>query len=189
MNNLLAPLEKFDDFESADITPENITKIPIPDVSYLIKQNSNVGRSESKPLTKYAKEFDKFCEWSALPKDLRKPKTAMEWERRNLMPKGYTNYFKSREDYMNKRLTYFWNWMMDLYPDVVYAVYQRASHAKGSDKAAGIFIDLLSKKMNLDKPQVQIQPMVLLGVPQERIDALFVPKGYQEAIDATNQSK
>lgn len=184
MDTLLAPLEQLD---SKDLlTPDLDSKIPIPDVRYLTKANSNTGKVENKPLLKYAKEYEQFCEWSALPKDLRKPKTAMEWERKHLLPKGYSNYFKSREDYMNKRLTYFWNWMMDLYPDVVYAVYQRASHAKGSDKAAGIFIDLLSKKMNLDKPKVQVQPMVLMGVAQDKIDALFVPKGYQEAIDITN---
>lgn len=185
MDNLLLPLEQLEKLQAEDaeeiakateVLPE--VKIPIPNPSYLLKESKLAGRKEDQTLTKYAKEYEDFCEWSSRPKELRKPKTAVEWERKNLLPKGYSQFFKQREDYSNKRLQYFWDWMMDLYPDVVYAVYQRASNAKGSDKAAGIFIDLLSKKMNLDKPKMQIQPMVLMGVPQDKIDALFVPKDY-----------
>ncbi len=187
MDSLLAPLEQLKGIEIPDMPitvkghGKEDRKIPIPSMDHLTKVNSNVGKTDSKELTKYSKEYEEFCKWAALPKELRKPKTAIDWEKRNLLPKGYSNYFKSRDDFATKRWTAFWDWMMDLYPDVVYAVYQRASHAKGSDKAAAIFIDLLSKKMNLDQPRVQVQPMVLMGVPQESIDKLFVPKGYVEA--------
>lgn len=180
-DNLFAPLDELEKELEKEISEKVIpleTKIPIPNPSYLMKESKNMGLKENQPLVKHAKEYEEFCKWSALPKDLRKPKTALDWEKKHKIPKGYTAYFKSREDFRNKVLSNFWDWMIELYPDVVYAVYQRAVNNKGSDKAAGIFIDLLSKKMNLDKPRVQVQPMVLMGVPQENIDKLFTPKNY-----------
>ena len=187
-DNLFAPLEELekelDDMlteVATKVTESKDTKIPIPNPSYLMKESKLAGTAGTQPMVKHGKEFEEFCKWSALPKELRKPKTAQEWERKNKIARGYTHYFKTREDFRTKTLTYFWDWMMDMYPDVVYAVYQRATNKKGSDKAAGIFIDLLSKKMNLDKPRVQVQPMVLMGVEQSAIDKLFTPKDYTNA--------
>ncbi|MEK6881906.1 MAG: hypothetical protein AABY22_19970 [Nanoarchaeota archaeon] len=183
-DNLLAPLEQLETYKKEMEQEESIKlkpydpKIPIPNPSYLLKESKLAGVKTNQPLTKYGKEYEEFCKWSALPKDLRKPKTATDWEKKHLMPKGYTQVFKTREDFRTKMLSYFWDWMMDIYPDVVYAVYQRAINK--SSKDAGIFIDLLSKRMNLDKPRVQVQPMVLMGVPQEQIDKLFTPKSYDD---------
>lgn len=185
-DNLLAPLSSFKLPALDDEKEETLdTKIPIPSPEYLKKmtndKSAHPGDSDSK-LVKYQKEYDAFCKWAALPKEERKPKTAAEFERKNFLPKGYTNYFKGRDDFMDKRLNYFWDWMMDLYPDVVHAVYKRSVSAKGSSKDAQIFIELLSKKLNLDKPKLQVQPMVLMGVPQDKIDALFTPKGYDNGV-------
>lgn len=174
--DLLAPL---DTITTKDITKDIETKIPIPSPDYLKKNAAKTDKGQGAPLTKYAKQYEEFCRWAAMPKDVRDPESAVAWERKHMMPKGYTNFFKAREDFNDKRLTYFWEWMMDLYPDVVYAVYKRAIGK--SSKDAGIFIDLLSKKMNLDKPRMEIQPMVLVGVPQDKIDKLFVPKDYEDA--------
>lgn len=184
MDSMLAPLVDLDNLESKDLTPENLdTKIPIPSISHL-NSTGITNTKKSTELIKYQDEYDKFCNWAALPKDLRKPPTAVAFEKKYMLPKGYTNYFKARDDFPTKRWTAFWDWMADLYPDVVMAVYNRAvSKTKGSDKAAGIFIDLLSKKMNLDAPRVSVQPMVLMGVPQDKIDALFVPKDYKDAVN------
>ena len=183
--NLLKPLEDLERYKEeieAEVLeePKKIdVKIPIPNPAYLLKESKLAGKRDDRPLAKYTKEYDEFCRWSALPKDLRNPKTALLWEKKNMMPRGYTQYFKQREDFTNNRLTFFWEWMMDVYPDVVYAVYQRATNkTKGSDKAAGIFIELLSRKMNLDKPKVQVQPMILMGIEQAKIDAIFMPKDY-----------
>lgn len=180
--DLLSPLEDLtlEDLKSADLD----TKIPIPSPKHLRKTHQMSASMEATPMKKYGKEYELFCEWAAMPKDLRKPKTAVEFEKRYLLPKSYTNYFKSREDFRDKTLTYFWNWMMDIYPDVVYAVYKQSVDNKNM-KAAAIFLELISKKMNLDKPRVQVQPMVLMGVPQEKIDALFVPKDYDNIADIT----
>lgn len=187
MDKLLAPLDELDKLTAKELTPEKMeSKIPIPSIAHLTKLNSNHGKADNQVLIKYQKEYDLFCSWSALPKDLRKPPTAVAFEKRHLLPKGYTNYFKSREDYPTKRWTAFWDWMMDLYPDVVYAVYSKAT-MKGDSKAAGIFVDLVSKRMNLDKPRVTVQPMVLMGVPQDQIDALFTPKDYSTILDVPKE--
>lgn len=177
MDTLLAPL---DELTSQDLIKDDLeTKIPIPNPAYLKKKSVNEGKAGNGPLLKYAKEYDEFCKWASLPKDVRRPKTALEWERQKLLPRGYSDHFKARDDFSDKRLAYFWDWMMDLYPDVVYAVYRRAKDK--SSKDAGIFIDLLSKKMKLDAPRLTVAPMILVGVPQDKIDNLFVPKEYHEA--------
>ena len=194
MDSLLAPLEELQQTSDVSIkgsSPSEVdTKIPIPDPSYLLKTpkpRTGLQREQEQPLRKYEKEYEAFCEWSALPKELRKPKTATEFERKHLLPRGYTYYFKTREDFRDKSINYFWEWLMDLYPDVVHAIYKRAIGK--SDKAAGIFMDLIAKKMNLDKPKVTVQPMVLMGVAQEKIDQLFVPKEYEKVLDATPEKK
>ncbi len=176
--NLLKPLEEL---QLPDLEDEKIdTRIPIPSPEYLKKLNKE-RPTENRTLVKYNKEYEEFCRWAALPKVERKPKTALDFEKKYLLPRGYTNYFKSRDDFNDKRLVYFWEWMIDLYPDVVHAVYKRAVD-KGGSKDAQIFIELLNKRLNLDKPKLQVQPMILMGVPQDKIDALFVPKGFDGSI-------
>jgi hypothetical protein len=178
-DTLLAPLT---DFKLPKLDDEELdTKIPIPSPEHLKKLTKTSDSPIDAKLMKYQKEYEKFCQWAALPKEQRKPKTAVEFERKNFLPKGYTNYFKQREDFMDKRLTYFWEWMMDLYPDVVHAVYKRAVD-KGGSKDAQIFLEMITKRLNLDKPKLQVQPMILMGVPQDKIDALFTPKGYDSSI-------
>lgn len=154
------------------------TKEPleIPDPLHLAVPKK--GYNQNKPLYDYDRAFYAFCRWSATPKALRKPKSEAAWEAANQLPKQYTQKFKDREEYRPQVMKNFWNLMMDLFPDVVYSVYQRAVKKKGSDKAAGIFIDLLSKRMKIDTPKVQVQPMVLMGVPQEKVNALFTPKNF-----------
>lgn len=188
-DQLLPSLEELEGFEeeieekvrTAPIKPVSEKSIPIPSPDYLTKQLAPSNTKDEQIMTKYAKEYEAFCRWAALPKDLRKPKTAKDFERKNYLPKSYTQFFKKRSDFRTKTISYFWEWMMDVYPDVVYSVYQQSVNSKNM-KAAAIFIDLLSKKMNLDKPRVSVQPMVLMGVPQEKIDKLFVPKNYETII-------
>lgn len=188
-DQLLPSLEELEGFEeeieekvrTAPIKTVSEKSIPIPSPDYLTKQLAPSNTKDEQIMTKYAKEYEAFCRWAALPKDLRKPKTAKDFERKNYLPKSYTQFFKKRSDFRTKTISYFWEWMMDVYPDVVYSVYQQSVNSKNM-KAAAIFIDLLSKKMNLDKPRVSVQPMVLMGVPQEKIDKLFVPKNYETII-------
>jgi hypothetical protein len=159
------------------------TKIPIPSPDYLkklVKQTENPNSPQRvAELRKYEREYDLFCRWCALPKEIRKPKTAVEFEREHTLPKAYTTIFKQREDFRNRMLTYFWEWMFDLYPDVVHSVYKRAIGK--SSKDAQIFVDLMSKQMEANKPRVNVAPMVLVGVPQDKIDKLFTPKSYDDA--------
>ena len=188
MRNLFEPLEEFASFAKEEKQEEKeavATRIPIPSPDYLKKMQARSGTDTDSnvdyKMVKYKDQYELFCKWAALPKLERKPPTAVAFEKKYMLPKNYTEYFKSRNDFTDKRLNYFWEWMMELYPDVVHAVYKRAV-SKGGSKDAQIFIELLSKKMQLDRPKVQVQPMVLMGVPQDKIDALFVPKGYEAGV-------
>lgn len=167
------------------------TKIPvptsgIPDPSFLKKELApipsirNYGQGEFR---KHEKEFDEFCRWSALPKSERRPKSAIAFERKYGLPLHYTNQFRMREEYQQKRQFYFWEWAMDLWPDFVEAVYKRA--VKDSAPDARIFAELMTKKIDMDKPQVNVAPMVIVGVDQDKINKLFTPKTI-ETVDKSN---
>lgn len=154
-------------------------KIPIPDPSYLKKSNNSATPVKE---TKYEREYDAFCRWSALPKDQRKPRKLKDFEKKWKIPQNYTEKFRLREDFEDRRLKYFWEWMMDRFPDVVQNIY------KASDKnmkASQIFVDLIAKHIKIEKPPVNVPNMMLVGVPQEKIDSLFVPKGYENVEDIT----
>lgn len=162
------------------------TSIPIPDPSYLLKQTQSLTGADGK-LFKHAKEYDKFCHWSALPKSERNPKTITGFEKKWRLPKGYAKTFKKRKSFQKDRLSYFWEWMMDKFPDVVESMYHRA--LKNSSADARYFAELISKHIDIEQPQEQrIQNLVLVGVQQDKIDALFTPKHYiQDAEQLTPQ--
>ena len=162
------------------------SSIPIPSVEYLEKVSKETKTASAPAMYKYAQEFDVFCRWSALPKEIREPKTAVEFEKRHKLPNRYTSYFKTHEEFQGKRLKYFWEWLFDLYPDVVYAVYKRA--VKKSAKDAGIFVDIIGKRIDIDKPKMQITPLVIMGLPQDKLDKLFIPKNYDVIADSTPKS-
>ena len=133
--------------------------------------------------TKHSKAYLAFCKWSATPRDLRQPKTQLSFERKWHLPANYTQHWKEREDFQARRITYFWNWMFDRFPDVVYAIYRRAKRNSSTD--AKIFADLIGKRLETEQPKVEMRPLILMGVPQERLDALFIPKAYDNAVQQT----
>jgi hypothetical protein len=160
---------------------ESDSTIPIPDPSFLTKaykKSSDIERKEHKELTKYEREYDAFCRWNALPDDERNPKTIVAFEKKWKIPKGYTAYFRNRDDYRERQLRYFWDWMMEKWPNVVQSIYRGA--VKGSSAQAKTFAELIAKHTDLDKPQTTIQNLTLIGVPQDRINALAVPQGYEK---------
>jgi len=153
---------------------ENVEDIPIPDPSYLRKITK---ATKDGKLDKYAKEYDKFCQWSSLPKEEREPKTQDKWERKYKIPKGYSYSFRQRKDFQNRRLAHFWDWMMDKFPDVVNAMYKRAIDKSSVDARA--FAELIAKHIDVEKPQSIIQPLAIIGVPQDKIEKLFTPKTFE----------
>jgi hypothetical protein len=156
------------------------SKIPIPtNVSFL--ERAPEPRSAGEPLLKHSEVYEKFCRWSALPKSSRKPKTIDMFEKKHNLPKNTTDRFRAREDFRNKRLTYFWDWMMDKFPDIVEAVYERAIRKSTAD--ARIFAEIISHHIDVQKPESRITNFNLIGVPQEDIKKLFIPKGYVDKGD------
>jgi hypothetical protein len=130
---------------------------------------------------KRKKAYDAFVRWSATPKSLREPKTQAEFERVWKLPIGtVASSFKTREDFHQKRMTHFWNWVFDKYPDVIHAVYRRAIQNSTAD--AKIFSELVSKRLETTSPtKPRMTPFMLVGVPQSKINALFTPEGVEEA--------
>ena len=155
------------------------TKIPIPDPSFLKTELPAIPRLQpvKKVESKYDKYYDKFCRWAALPYELREPKTLNEFEKKYGIVSGQTRYFRERDDYQQKRVYYFYEWMMDLWPDLVYKAYHRAMEDSTADFK--ILAELVGKKIDVEKPQMNISPMVIVGVSQEKIDKLFTPKSFE----------
>lgn len=166
------------------------TKIPIPSPDYLKKifkdQGSRKDDGRGRPFEK-EREYDAFCKWLALPKELRKPKTVAQFEDKWGLSRSYTEHFKEKEDFQQRRLQYFWEWMMDLFPDVVYAIYKRAIKNSSVDSRA--FAEIILKKLDVEKPRINVSPMMIMGVPQEKIDALFIPKEYESVKEILPISK
>ena len=156
---------------------------PIPDPSFLkneltplIPAARGAAPLEQRDLRKYDKEFDEFCRWAAFPDYLRKPRTAIAFEKKWGLPKSYTFHFRMREEYQQKRTFYFYEWFMDKWPNLVDKAYKRAMGDSTADFR--VLAEMVVKKIDVEKPQVNVSPMVIIGVPQERIDKLFTPKGF-----------
>jgi len=159
-------------------------KIPVPSLDFLRKENKaeQTGNRSGK-LVKYEKEYDAFCRWISLPSEERDPKTESAFEKKWKLPSRTSISFRQRADFRNKRLLYFWEWMLDKLPDVFYAVYKRAKGKSSAD--ARIFAEIITKHMDVQKPQNQITNIVISGVDQNKINDLFVPADMREVEDVT----
>lgn len=154
------------------------TKIPIPTPDFL----KNIPHPDEIPnpggnLSKHEKAFDQFCYWSSLPQSERRPRTLTAFENKYKLPKGATHRFRRNKTFREKTLAYFWEWAMDKFPDVVEAIYKGA--IKGNSAQAKTFSELVAKHMNVDAPVKTIQPIMLVGVDQSKINKLFVSPEYK----------
>jgi hypothetical protein len=159
--------------------------VPVPKFLQVEKERKLAQRDRKHD--KHQEAYEEFCKWSALPQELRDPKTQKDFEQLWKLPPRYTTRWKETEDFQSKRLQHFWRWAYDQLPDIAWSIVKRAKLR--SPKDAQIFIDLLGKKMDAEKPPSRITPFVLVGVPQDKIEDLFVPKEYEPVIDATVKSQ
>ena len=171
MNNV-SSLEFFTNLNNTSIpTP---TAAP-PDPEFLSKTFRAIpGKQTPMKTTKYEKEYDAFCHWTALPEELRNPKTLGQFERRWGIPKNYTAHFREREDYQSRRLKYFWNWYMELWPNLIYRAYQRAMKTSTADFKA--LSELVARNAEAVAPKMAVTPLVILNVAPEKTEKLFEPK-------------
>ena len=153
--------------------------IEIPDPTYLT-EGATTKSSPDGELKKHAQAYEAYLRWSALPKKERNPTTEMAFEKKWGLPKSYCIHkFRSRKDYSSRRLFYFWEWMLEKLPDVVYSQYEKVLK-DGNTMAAKFFADLIAHKLDVDKPDAIIQPLTIIGVPQEKIQQLFTPKKFED---------
>ena len=172
--------------EFLQMATESGIPAPLPDLptdQHLKKDLQAIpGKQTPMKETKYEKEYDAFCHWAALPKDVRKPRKLMDFEKTWKLPKNYTAYFRQREDYQERRTKYFYDWLMDLWPDAVYAAYTRAMRNSTADFK--VLADIISKNLDVSRPKVTVTPMLLVGVSPEKISKLMEPKEMQSVQQA-----
>jgi hypothetical protein len=159
---------------------KNIADFEFPEPDFFKKPKTEKTKIQSFQTKEREMAYEAYVRWSATPSDLREPKTDVDFEKVWKLPKD-TVYqtFKKRPDFYEKKMKYFWDWVFDKFPDVIHAVYRRAVQNSTAD--AKIFAELVAKRMAVDAPKPQMPPFMLIGVPQEKINALFVPEGYEEA--------
>lgn len=159
----------------------------LPDISvpdFLSLEKSFVPQEKKEYETKHSEAYEAYCKWLALPEELRVPKTKKEFEKKWKLSYLYTSAFFDRKDDVDAQvMKYFWKWAFSKIPNVVYAIYRRAMRNSSAD--AKVFVDLIGKKLETDQPRVQLSPLIMIGVPQESIDRLFIPKKYEELADKT----
>lgn len=168
-------------FDITDIT--GLSEFEFPEADFFKKPKRKSAHKHELTHTannKHDEAYEAFIQWSATPSKLREPKTMKEFEKVWKLPDRYTsNEFKRRADFHERRLKTFWDWMFDKFPDVIYAVYTRAITKSTAD--AKIFAELVGKRLEVDQPKSRMTPFVMVGVPQEKINNLFVPESYEEA--------
>jgi len=162
----------------SSFTDPNGTSIPIPDASFLTKINK-IPATRDGDLGKHERAYDAFCRWAAIPTEDREPKSVGAFENKWKLPKSYSAIFRQRKDFQQKRLTYFWDWMMDRLPDIVNTQFKLAMKTNNT-RAAEFFSNLIAKHINIEQPTSQVNQLVLVGVAQEKIDKLFQPKSYEK---------
>jgi len=162
-------------------TPKTKSPIPLPD--FLNVDKELVPRQRKRKKDKHQDAYEEFCKWSATPKELREPKTQAEFASLWKLAPKYISNWKNNEDFQAKRLNYFWNWMFEKLPDVMYAIYRRAKRNSSAD--ARIFTDIIGKRLETNAPKKEMTPFLMVGIPQDRVNNLFVPKGYDSAIKKT----
>ena len=166
-------------------TTEDDKKIPIPSLDFLRKLDKAEQRIDKRDgkMVKHEKAYDAYCRWLATPTAERDPKTELSFEKRWKLPRRYAATFRQRKDFRNRRLLYFWEWMMDKVPDVFYAIYERARKKSSAD--ARVFAEIITKHMDYQRPANQITNIVIQGVSQDKLNNLFIPDEYEKIEDVT----
>jgi hypothetical protein len=154
------------------------TSIPVPAVANATHLQNNMpaipGKQSVLKTTKYEREYDAFCRWAALPKDVRKPKRIIDFEKEWGLPKNYHEFFRQREDYQERRTKYFYDWLFEIWPDAVYEAYKRAMNRSTADFK--VLAEIVGQKLEVTKPKMTVSPMVIVGVPQEDLNKLMQQK-------------
>ena len=159
---------KFLNFDSS-------AEIPVPTFNHIAKINEDfakVDKPKTDRLNKYDSVYDDFCRWSSLPTEYRKPVSVAQFEKNYKIPKGYAFTFKRREDFASRCKRYMWEWIRERFPDFVQNMFTKAIK-EGNASAIKFFAELIVSDIEMDKPKPIIQPFMILGVNQEKIDRLF----------------
>ena len=168
---------------------QKITHIPqVSQTDNLAKQilkipgntNEQLRGENQKKLVKYEREYDAYCRWIATPEQERSPKTVVMFERKWKIPRSYSASFRSRQDFKQKVISYWYEWLLDKWPTIAYSAYEQAK--KGNSAHIKIFADLMAKHLDTEKPKATIQPFAIIGVPQEKINKLFMPDDVEDVI-------
>ena len=142
---------------------------------------------DEKKLVKYEREYDAYCRWIATPEQERHPKSVGLFETKWKIPKTYSSSFRTRGDFKQKVIGYWYEWLLDKWPTIAYSAYEQAK--KGNSAHIKIFADLMAKHLDTEKPKATIQPFMIVGVPQEKINKLFIPDDIQEVVINGEEAK
>lgn len=163
-----------------------VPQIPLPD----FKENKDMveAMKPKRELYKREAEYEAYCEWCATPQQEREPKTQLGFERKYHLSPGYTRNFRKRAEFRLKVFKLMLEYWIDKYPNLVYAQYKKAVK-EGDTNAAKLVSEIISKNLDVEVEKKTVQPFVLVGVPQEKIDRLFTPPEVIEGEEVNGTDK
>lgn len=161
-----------------------LANLPMPDFLKPKKELKPSIRKRRKD--KHEKAFQAYARWMAKPSELREPKTKNAFMRLWKLPLNYSHRWEKDEEFQRLRYKHFWDWMFGLLPDIAHAAFKRAMRTeRGSSQDAKLLMELIGKKIDVDRPTQRVQPFFLVGVDQSKIEQLFTPREYVDAATDT----
>lgn len=161
-----------------------LANIPIPE--FLKRDQKIVPKKRNRKKDKHYDAFLAYAKWYSLPSDQREPATKREFIKIWKLPPSYVYNWEDDEEFLSLVDKHFWRWLYSKLPDIAEASFQRAiSKTRGSAQDTKILLELIGKRVDVNKPATRIQPFFLVGVDQNKIEELFTPTEYIEAAEVT----
>lgn len=162
----------------------SLANIPVPE--FLTKNQKVKRKKKNRQKDKHGDAFVAYAKWFATPSDKRDPPTKKEFMKIWKLPPHYVYNWEDDEEFLHMVDRHYWRWLYGLLPDITQAAFERAvSRTRGSSQDAKLLMELIGKRMQINKPATRIQPFFLIGVDQNKIEDLFTPKKYIEAAEVT----
>lgn len=161
-----------------------LANIPVPD--FLKKDKKVTPQQRKKKKEKHQDAYEEYAKWYATPSVDRDPPTKKEFMKLWKLPYGYVYKWEDDEEFLAMVDKHFWKWLYSKLPDIAEASFQRAiAKTRGSAQDTKILLELIGKRVDINKPAQRIQPFMLVGVDHDKIEELFTPPEYIEAAEVT----
>lgn len=163
----------------------SLANLPVPD--FLTKKNESRVRKKKRKKDKHKDAFLAYAKWYSTPAEMRDPPTKTAFAKLWKLPSvNYMYHWEDEEEFLHLASKHYWKWMFSILPDISHAAYQRAiAKTRGSSQDAKLLMELIGKRFERNNTPQRIQPLIMVGVDQNKIEELFTPTEYIDAAETT----